>query len=306
MTCVSEAWTTLKVLEWTTDRFGRAAIPSPRLEAQVLLAHVLACDRVRLYTNFDQPLGEAELAAYRRLIQRRLDGEPVAYLVNEQEFWSLPFHVDAGVLIPRRDTETVIEVILDRIEDRTRPLRIVDIATGSGAIAVTLARELPAAQVVATDLSEAAVRIAARNAARNGVGDRVEVRMGDLLAPVAGEQAGFDIVVSNPPYIPSADIAGLSRDVRCEPRQALDGGADGLDFMRRILGVSAAAPEGSNAGDTSAAQLLRPDGLLVLEHGFDQAERVAGLIASTGAFEPAEMRRDLGDNPRVTHARRLG
>lgn len=288
---MSEAWTTLKVLEWTTSRFSRAGIPSPRLEAQVLLAHTLACDRVQLYTSFDKPLRAEELATYRALIQRRLAGEPVAYLVNEQEFWSLPFYVDARVLIPRRDTETVIEVILDQIEDRDAPLRIADIATGSGAIAVTLARELPAALVVATDVSGEAARIAADNAARNGVEDRVEVRAGDLLAPVVDE-APFDVLVSNPPYIPSADIAGLSPEVRCEPRGALDGGADGLDLVRRII--------------AGAGERIRPGGLLVLEHGFDQAEQIAQLIADTGVFEPVSLRRDLAGNPRVTHARRGG
>lgn len=288
---MSDTWTILKVLEWTTSRFDRAGIPSSRLEAQVLLSHILACNRMQLYTSFDKPLAAEELTAYRRLIQRRLAGEPVAYLVGEQEFWSLPFHVEAAVLIPRRDTETVIEVILDQVADRKAPLRIADIATGSGAIGVTLARELSAATVVLTDVSADAARVAADNAARNGVGERVEVRTGDLLAPVAGD-APFDILVSNPPYIPSADIAGLSPEVRCEPRLALDGGPDGLDLVRRIV---------AGAGDR-----VKPGGLLVLEHGFDQAEQVARLTAAAGGFEAARMRQDLGGNPRVTYARRLG
>jgi release factor glutamine methyltransferase len=278
------------VLEWTTARFTQAGIESARLDAQVLLAHTLACDRVALYTHFDKPLAPEELEAYRALIKQRLAGRPVAYLVGEQEFWSLPFHVDASVLIPRRDTETVIEVVLDRIADRDADLVIADIATGSGAIAVTLARELGPARVVATDLSERAAAVAARNAARNRVADRVDVRVGDLLAALP-DQARLDVLVSNPPYVRSADLAALSAEVRCEPRGALDGGGDGLVFMRRLI--------------AGAPVHLRPGGLLVLEHGFDQGGDVADLLAA-GGFEAIELRRDLGGNARVTSARRAG
>jgi release factor glutamine methyltransferase len=285
---VSESWTTLKVLEWTTSRFQRAGIEPARLEAQVLLAHTLHCDRVRLYMNFDRPLHPDELTAYRQLIQRRLAGEPLAYLVGEQEFWSLGFRVTPDVLIPRRDTETVIEVVLDAVPDRAATLRIADVATGSGVLAVTLARELEQARVVATDLSEAAAAVARDNAARLGVADRVEVRVGDLLAPLAGEV--FDILVSNPPYVRAAEIAGLAREVRREPHLALDGGPDGLACLRRII--------------SGAARHLAPGGLLALEHGFDQDADVRQLIDATGAFAPAQTRSDLGGNPRVTFARR--
>ena len=283
-----ESWTTLKVLEWTTSRFQRAGIEPARLEAQVLLAHTLGCNRVRLYTDFDRPLLADELASYRQLIQRRLAGEPIAYLTGEQEFWSLSYQVTPDVLIPRRDTEIAIEVVLDAVPDRAAPLRIADVATGSGVLAVTLARELARATVVATDLSEAAARVARSNAERLGAADRVDVRLGDLLAPLAGER--FDVLVSNPPYVRSPDIDGLSREVRCEPRLALDGGADGLDCLRRII--------------AGAATHLAPEGLLALEHGFDQGAAVRGIIEATGAFAPAQTRSDLGGNPRVTHARR--
>ncbi len=282
-------WTTLTVLDWTAKRFAAAGLPAARLEAQVLLAHVLHCTRVQLYTNFDRPLDPAELAGYRDLIKRRLGGEPVAYLVGEQEFWSLPFFVDASVLVPRRDTETVLEVALDHVTDRAAPLTLVDACTGSGCVAVTLAHELPAARVLATELSADAAAIATKNAARNRVGDRVEVRLGDLLAPVAAELP-VDLVVSNPPYVAAGDLAGLSAEVRREPALALDGGADGLDQIRRLIDGAAAA--------------VRPDGLLAIEHGFDQAERVAALIEATGAFAPATTRKDLGGQPRVTFAKR--
>jgi len=286
---VAAEWTTLKVLDWTAKRFADAGMPAARLEAQVLLAHVLGCTRVQLYTGFDRPLEGEELAAYRELIKRRLAGEPVAYLVGEQEFWSLPFWVDPSVLVPRRDTETVIEVVLDRIGDRGRDLAICDACAGSGAIAVTLARELRAARVIATELSPDAAAVARRNAERHAVADRVDIRIGDLLEPVAG--SSFDVLVSNPPYVATGDLAGLSAEVRSEPRLALDGGADGLDVIRRLI---AAAPA-----------TVAPGGLLALEHGFDQAERVRALIDATGAFAPAETRKDLGGQPRVSFARRL-
>ncbi|HUH04408.1 MAG TPA: peptide chain release factor N(5)-glutamine methyltransferase [Kofleriaceae bacterium] len=284
---MSETWTTLKVLDWTSQRFTQAGFESARLEAQVLLAHVLGCDRVALYTRFDQPLHPDELATFRELIKRRLAAEPLAYLVGEQEFWSLPFNVDARVLIPRRDTETLIELVLDETPDRKAALRIADIATGSGAIAITLARELPNASVIATDISADALALARDNAARNQAADRVEFREGDLLAPLAG--ATVDILVANLPYIPTADLPTLPADVRREPRLALDGGPDGLDLLRRLVH---AAPD-----------TLAPGGLLALEHGFDQATAVADIITARDAFSEPRLRKDLGKQPRITYAR---
>lgn len=276
-------WTTLAVLDWTTKRFTDAGIASARLEAQLLLAHVLGCTRVQLYTGFDKPLAEPELAGYRELIRRRLAGEPVAYLLGEHEFWGLPFHVDPSVLVPRPDTETVVEVARSLRADRSAPCRVLDLCTGSGAIAVSLAKELPAARVIATDRSEAAVALARKNAERNGVGDRVEVRVGDLWEPVAGER--FDLIVSNPPYIATDVIPTLSPEVRREPVLALDGGADGLAFYDRIC--------------ARAREHLEPGGALVVEHGFDQAEPVRARFEAAG-LTSVTLVHDLGKNPRVT------
>jgi len=276
-------WTTLGVLEWTTKRFTEAGIDAARLEAQVLLAHVLQCTRTQLYTGFDKPLGEAELAAYRELIKRRLAGEPVAYLVSEHEFWGLPFHVDANVLVPRPDTETVVEVARGLRSDRTAPCRVLDLCTGSGAIAVALARELPAARVVGTDVSEAAVAIARRNVERNAVAERVEVRVGDLWAPVGDEK--FDLIVSNPPYIASAVIPTLPPEVRREPVLALDGGADGMRFYDRIC--------------AEARAHLEAGGALVVEHGFDQADAVRARFEAAGLTH-VTLVHDLAKHPRVT------
>ena len=276
-------WTTLGVLDWTTKRFTDAGITSARLEAQVLLAHVLKCSRTQLYMNFDKPLGEAELASYRELIRRRLAGESVAYLVGEHEFWGLPFYVDENVLVPRPDTETVIEVARTLRPDRKAACRALDLCTGSGAIAVALAKELPAARIIATDVSAAAVEIAKRNAERNGFADRVEVREGNLWEPVAGET--FDLIVSNPPYIASAVIPTLAPEVKREPVLALDGGADGLVFYDRIC---------------AAARIhLEPGGALVVEHGYDQAETVRERFEAAGLTK-VTLVHDLGKNPRVT------
>lgn len=286
LACYTQAvgtWTTLAVLDWTTKRFSDAGIASARLEAQLLLAHVLGCSRVQLYTGFDKPLAETELTGYRELIRRRLGGEPVAYLLGEHEFWGMPFTIDANVLVPRPDTETVVEVARATRADRSAPCRVLDLCTGSGAIAVSLAKELPAARVVATDVSAAAAALARKNAERNGLAERVDVREGDLWAPVAGER--FDLIASNPPYIASAVIPTLSAEVRREPVIALDGGADGMAFYDRIC--------------AAAREHLEPGGALVVEHGYDQADAVRARFEAAG-LTGVTLVRDLGKNPRVT------
>jgi release factor glutamine methyltransferase len=283
-------WTTLGVLDWTVQRFATAGIAGARLEAQVLLAHVLACTRVQLYTGFDKPLANAELAGYRALITRRLAGEPLAYLVGETEFWSLAFHVEPSVLVPRADTETVVEVALATRADRAAACRVLDLCTGSGVLAVSLARELAAATVVATELSPEAAAVARKNAARHAVDGRVDVRVGDLFAPVAGEV--FDLIVANPPYVATAVIATLAAEVKSEPRLALDGGADGLAFYDRIAAAARAH--------------LVAGGALVVEHGFDQAAAVAARLAGAGGLGEVATVNDLAGQPRVTWGRRIG
>jgi release factor glutamine methyltransferase len=276
-------WTPLAVLEWTTRRFTDAGIAGARLEAQLLVAHALGCTRMELYTGFDKPLGEPELAGLRDFIRRRLAGEPLAYVIGEHEFWGLPLYVDSSVLVPRSDTETLIEVTRGLRVDRGAPCRVLDLCTGSGAIAVALARELPGAVVVATEISPEAAAIARRNAERNAVAERVEVRVGDLWAPVSGEV--FDVIVSNPPYVATATIATLAPEVRREPRLALDGGQDGLVFYDRIC--------------AQARAHLAVGGALVVEHGFDQADAVRTRFEACG-LGAIRLVHDLGKQPRVT------
>lgn len=270
-------WTTLDVLAWTQKRFAERGLLSPRLEAEVLLAHALGTTRVALYTGFDKPLEEDELGAYRDLIRRRLAGEPVAYLIGEQEFWSLPLAVDARVLIPRRDTETLVEVAR-KLAPGAR--RIADLGTGSGAIVLALLKELPEATAVAVDASPGALEVARANAERHGLAARVTFVEGDLAAPLDG---AFDLVVSNPPYVPRRDLAGLSPEVRREPALALDGGPDGLDVLRRI--------------PPAVAAHLAPGGVLAVEHGFDQGAAVRDLFAG---YRDVATTRDLAGNERVT------
>ncbi len=292
---VSEAWTTLKVLDWTAGRFERAGQDSARLDAQILLAHVLKCPRMALYTSFDKPLAQAELAAYRQLIQRRLDGEPVAYLTGQQEFWSLPFAVDARVLIPRPDTETLVQVALElgdallaKDDDGIRALGVVEVATGSGAVTVALAHERPEWTFVATDLSAEALTVAKRNSESNGVAERVTFREGHLLDPLSGA-SGVRLLVSNLPYISEADMKDLSADVLHEPHGALCGGPSGTELIAEMV-------EGLDA-------VLAPGGWVALEHGFDQGEAVRA-IASEAGFAEVQTRSDLAGRARVTFFRK--
>jgi release factor glutamine methyltransferase len=280
-------WTILSVLQWTEKRFGERGLGSPRLDAQLLLADVLQKDRVYLYTHFDQPLGPDELARYRGLIQRRLGGEPVAYLVGKREFRSLELAVDARVLVPRPDTEATVDAALAHLPaDATG--RVVDIGTGSGAIALALKKERPALEVLAVDRSPDAAAVARANAEKLGLA--VEVLEGDLFAPVAA-RAPFALIVSNPPYIPTADIAALAAEVRKEPMAALDGGPDGLAVIRRLI--------------ADAPPLLTNGGALVLEVGAGQATAVTELFATDGRYDPATATKDLAGIPRAVSARKL-
>jgi release factor glutamine methyltransferase len=271
------SWTVLAALTWTAQRFEQAKIPSARLDAELLLCAATGLDRVGLYVGHDRPLDETERSRYRDLVRRRLEGEPVAYLVGEQEFWSLPLTVDPRVLIPRRETEHVVEQVLRVFPEGT----LVDVGTGSGAIALAVKKERPAARVIAIDASADALAVARANAARLGL--EVEFREGDLLTPV---DAPVDVIASNPPYVRSEEIPRLQREVQREPRRALDGGPDGLDVIRRLI--------------PAAREKLRPGGFLVMEIGSDQGAATLELLK--GWSEPRIVQ-DLAKLDRVAVAR---
>ncbi len=239
----TQVWTVGSLLTWTTDFFARKGVDEGRLSAELLLAHVLKCSRMALYTQFEKVPAEGDLAAFRELVKQRSEHVPVAYLVGKAWFFSLEFGVNREVLIPRPDTETLVEFVIQHARQRTEwsgdgVPAILDLCTGSGAIAVTLAKRLATAKVTGTDLSEGAVTVARENAALHGVSDRVTILRGDLFEPLEGEAAPtmFHVIAANPPYIPTADVANLPEGIlKHEPRMALDGGLDGMDFHRRIV-----------------------------------------------------------------------
>jgi len=279
------AWTPLKLLAWTQGFFAKQAVDAPRLTAELLLAHALGCDRVRLYLDFDKPIGEAELARYRELVKRRAGGEPTAYLTGAREFAGHRFLVDARVLVPRPETEHALEAALEGLPGDGAGLTALDLGTGSGALAISLALARPGARVTAVDLSPDALAVARLNA--EALGATVELLQGDLFASVPPELR-FDVVVSNPPYVPSGELPGLSREVRREPALALDGGPDGLAVLRRIA--------------AEAPRWLSPGGLLVLEMHERHLEPLPALCLAAG-FATAEPRRDLAGLPRLTVAK---
>lgn len=265
---------------------------SPRLDAELLAAMALDLRRLDIYLQFDRPLVEEQLDAIRELVRRRGDGEPVAYITGVREFHGRAMGVTPDVLIPRPETESLVALALQRARSLAPDgsgVAIADLGTGSGCIAVSLAAELPGAVVVATDVSQAALVVAAANAARHGVARRVELVAGSWAEPLAGRS--FDIVVTNPPYIRSGELAELSRDVaEREPRLALDGGADGLDAYRGLL--------------PTVAPVLTPDGWVALEVDIRAAEAVAAAgVAALGAPAVAEIHNDLSGRPRVVTVR---
>lgn len=287
MSADAKVWTVGDLLKWTDDYLAGKGIESPRLEAQVLLAHALGCERIQLYTRFDEVAAESVRAQFRDLVQRRIAGAPVAHLVGRKEFFTLTFAITPDVLIPRPATETLVVAALERLKLLPSP-RVLDVGTGSGCIAVSVAARHKGAAVVAVDVSAAALHVARRNAEDNGVAERVEFRRGDLFAPVAG--ATFDAVLSNPPYIATGEIGDLAKDVRdYEPRLALDGGADGFRLIERVI---AAAPAH-----------LKPGGWLFVEVGIGQADAAVQHLTQMGLSHDATLK-DGDGIARVVVARR--
>jgi release factor glutamine methyltransferase len=277
-------------------RLEECGVPSAPLAAELLLMHVLQCDRAWLYAHPESELSPKDAATYAQLIERRGEGVPTQYLTGRQEFWGLEFEVGPGVLIPRPETEQVIEVALERLSARrAEPLRIADVGTGSGCIAIALASELPRAEIVATDISAAALTFAQRNAARHGVSNRIQFLKANLLemaieAPMRRE-SGFDLIVSNPPYVGRNDAGSLPREVReHEPAEALFAGDDGLEIYPALI--------------DEAARNLAPNGSLVLEIGYNGAQYVGSLL-SASQWTDLRVTRDLAGIERVISARRV-
>ena len=282
---MQELWTIGRILKWTEQYFKEKGIESPRLDAEVLLSHILGRERIYLYVHFDEPLEPAELARYREAIKQRVQRVPVAYIIGEKEFMGLTFKVTADTLVPRPDTEILVQAAIERLRARGDAPRFADIGTGTGAICLSVLHFLPKAQADTVDISPAARAVAEENAAALEVADRVTFHTGDLLAPLAGQC--YDAILSNPPYIPDGDIAALAPEVRLkEPHTALAGGKDGLDFYRRLT--------------ADAPAHLKDGGFLAVEVGIHQAAPVAALAVP--AFSRTEILKDYAGIERVVIA----
>jgi release factor glutamine methyltransferase len=288
MSLLSPDMTVAQARRALTDAFRQGGLDSPELDARLLVGHALGLDHTALAAEPGRRLDGREAQAISALAARRLKREPVARILGEQEFWGLALRLNAATLVPRPETETVVETALAAIErrgPRSRALRIADLGTGSGALLIALLSELPNAHGVGTDIGDAALTAARDNAQRLGLGSRAEFTIGDFGATLTG---AFDLVVSNPPYIESGIIATLPPEVRHDPRRALDGGADGLDCYRTIAG--------------QVPKLLSAGGDLVVELGIGQEAAVAALFHSAGLM-PSPARPDLAGIPRALHAR---
>jgi len=284
-----DVWTVGRLLTWTADWLTTKGSESARLDAEVLLAHVRGCQRILLYTAFDTPVSDAERARFRELVKRRGDGEPVAYLVGNREFFSLPFAVSPAVLVPRPETEGLVVRVIDLCKPLTAS-RIIDVGTGSGAIAVTLAKHLPRARLAATDISPAALAVARENAARHGVAERIEFLECDLLS--APQAAGpWDVIVSNPPYVRDDEFDALPRDVRLhEPKGALVAGPTGVEVVARLA--------------ADAVGSLAAGGWLVIEIGPVVAAAAERALAAVPGLVPGPTLADMAGLPRIVQARK--
>jgi len=273
------------------QRLRAAGIPTDEAEidARVLAEHLLGWDAARFFSSANQEEPECFAIDYERLVARRAAREPVAYIVGRQEFWDLSFEVSPAVLIPRPETELIVETSVELFADRLAEVTIADVCTGSGCLAIALACERPQARVTAIDISGAALDVARVNAARHGVGDRVRFVRADILDRVTD---CFDLIVANPPYVPESERSSLQPEVRNhEPELALFGGSDGLTVVRRLV--------------EQAPSRLSDRGVLIFEFGVDQAERIAGLISATEGLTMIGVRRDLQGIPRTAIARRF-
>jgi release factor glutamine methyltransferase len=294
MAQTEEVWTVGRLLAWTTDFLRGRGAESPRLDAEVLLAHALGCPRIQLYTTFDDQPPEAARQKFREFVRQRAGGMPVAYLVGRREFYSLSFRVTPEVLIPRPETEFLLIRLLDLAKQRgatsSEPLRIADVGTGSGILAICAAKNLAKSTITAIDLSPAALGVARENAEEHKVAERIEFVESDLFAEVPADEK-FDFIVSNPPYVTTAEMEELMVDVRkFEPRMALDGGQRGTDVIERLI--------------PQIAERLVPGGWLLMEIGPAIEADVRRLVNEQGKFELSPTIKDLAGHARVIQARR--
>ncbi len=286
-------WTVGELLKVTTDFLQRRNIDSPRLSAEILLAHQLCLNRIQLYLNFEQPLKEEEVQGYRSLIKRRISREPIQYITGVQEFWSLEFNVGPRVLVPRPETEVLVEQVIDLYKGKklSNQPRILDLGTGCGAIAIALGKEIPEAKIWASDISQDAIDVARQNAIKHGVDERVHFLIGDMFQPFRDGELLFQAIVSNPPYIPSDAFDSLAPEVKGhEPRLALDGEEDGMAYVTKIV--------------LEGADYLTAQGWILVEMDPDQTSKAVDLMEKTGSYRTPTRIKDYSRRYRVVVAQK--
>lgn len=293
-----KAWTIKDLLKVTTNYLNEKGIDSPRLSAEVLLAHQLKADRVHLYTHFDKPLTNSEVSGYRSLIKRRLKHEPLQYITGLQEFWSLEFMVSPQVLIPRPESELLIELAIEKIEGtselKNHGLKILDLGTGSGNLAISLAKEFQQSQIWAIDVSSEALDTARLNSQKHDVSEQIHFSQGDLWEPLGGggSEMAFDMILSNPPYVSSEEYDALSPEIRdYEPRIALDGKEQGMFYIEQII--------------RGASDYLKEGGWLLIEMAPNQTEKALMMLDDYKAYGEKQRIKDFGHNYRVIMSRRV-
>ncbi len=290
-----KSWKVKELLETATDYLKQKEIYNSRLDAEVLLAHLLKVDRLHLYLNLDQPLTEEEISGYRSVIRRRSLREPLQYITGLQEFWSLEFMVNSEVLIPRPETELLVEQALARMKgpqvSRNGDSKVLDLGTGCGAVAISVAKELEEVDLWATDISAGALEVARLNSERHGVSERIEFIQGDLWEPFSDCPIAFDIILSNPPYIASEDFSQLPPEVRdYEPRQALDGGKGGMYYIEKIL--------------KEGIDYLKEGGWLIVEMAPDQTQEALEITGQIRGYGQKERVKDYSHQYRVVLAQK--
>jgi len=287
-------WAIQKLLNWITQYFTEKAIDSPRLSAELLLSHVLALQRIELYTQFDKVVGRAELDQLHELVKRAGRGEPIAYLTGRTEFYSLELDISPDCMIPRPETELLAERAIEFLRSRPGRQFVCDLCTGCGCIAIAIAKNTPDAEIIATDICDAALATAAKNVEKHQLTKRIKLLCGDLFEPLLAhlDVEKFDLIVCNPPYVSQAEYEKLDKCVKdYEPKEALYAGVDGLDVYRRIC--------------KKAEDFLKPDAALMLETGCAQGPAVSKLLATSGTFSKITIEKDCHNNDRIAIAKKM-
>jgi release factor glutamine methyltransferase len=289
-----QSWTIKKLLNWTTKHFAEKGIDSPRLSAELLLSHVLVMKRIELYTQFDKPVTRQQLDKLHELVKRASQNEPIAYIVGRTEFYSLELRVTPDCMIPRPETELLTERAIEFLRRREGTQFVCDLCTGCGCIAVAIAKNFPDAHIIATDICDAALSVAAQNVEKHQLHDRIKLLCGDLFDPIVPQLdvGKFDLIVCNPPYVSAVEFEKLDTNVRdYEPKPALFAGEDGLDVYRRIA--------------ERAGQFLKPGAALLLEIGYAQGQVVKELLEQSGTFAEIKVEKDFHDNDRIVTAMKM-